>query len=157
VARRVGGIETFQPVDGWNARLRIVEGEELPEDSRSLQLRYLLAAETPLLLHVPGGVAGADGVDGLFRDYQRRITEGEIVEFSSDGRLFDARCTAAVKVVVALTALERAVEEHQQRWNITQVRLSQGSPANLLRTPLFRVLGAGIDSFSRRLLALLAW
>jgi hypothetical protein len=90
--------------------------------------------ESLLLLYVPGGIGGTDGVDGLFWNHQRGITEGEIVELSSDRRFFDAQCTAAVTVVVALATLESTVEEHQQRWNIIQVKLfPPGSLAYPLR------------------------
>jgi hypothetical protein len=58
-------------------------------------------------------------MNGLSRDDQRRIAKGKIVHIPTHRPLFDAQGTSAETFMVALTAFERTVEEHNQPRTIT--------------------------------------
>jgi hypothetical protein len=58
-------------------------------------------------------------MNGLSRDDQRRIAKGKIVHIPTHRPLFGAQGTAAETLMVALTAFERTVEEHNQPRTIT--------------------------------------
>jgi hypothetical protein len=72
-------------------------------------------------------------MDGLSRNDQRRIAKGKIVHIPTHRPLFDAQGTTAETLMVTLTALQRTVEEHNQRRTITHDKFPS-QPLRISRT-----------------------
>jgi hypothetical protein len=73
-------------------------------------------------------------MDGFPRDDQRGIAKGKIVHIPTHRPLFDAQSTTAETLMVALTALERTVEKHNQPWIITHYKHASALRPSLLST-----------------------
>ena len=118
MARCVGGVEPLQSVEGGQSRSWIVEGEDLPEDTRTFEGRQTLASQASLLFNISGKIIRAEGADRLLRDDQRRIPEkGKVVQLTTYGSLFDTQSAATITLVVAPSTLERSVEKGYQQFS----------------------------------------
>jgi hypothetical protein len=73
VEARSAGIEALQTVQRREPLLRVVEGEELARDARTIRPAHPRAARPPLFGGVSYGIDGAEGANVFLRDHQSRV------------------------------------------------------------------------------------
>ena len=128
VARRQG-VKPLQPVDGRNAGLGFVEGENLPvhgAPGRAFILRIddcglrieKAGRHVRLCGHVGERVGGPDGEDVLLWNLQNRDSGGCLEEAAADHGVLHRRDAPAEVLVVPGSALQGAVDEEPQQLRV---------------------------------------